>query len=165
MAIVDKVPYALAKSLRATEAKLIVTDVDAERVARVVEEFNAVAVQPEELYGASADIFAPCALGGVINDLTIPQLRVRIIAGSANNQHLEERHGAMLAERSILYAPDYAANAGGVFNGCIELLRWKSERAARRVEGIYNTILAIFEIARENGISTNRAAHRLAVDR
>ena len=159
------VGYQLAKSLYAAGARLIVTDVDTEKVSRIVEEFNALAVHPEEIYAVRADIFAPCALGGVINDQTLPQLRVRIITGAANNQLLEERHGEALTERGILYAPDYAANAGGVINGCRELLDWEPERAARKVDEIYDTVLMIFETAKAEGISTNKAADRIAENR
>jgi leucine dehydrogenase len=120
------------------------------------------AVRPDDIFSVSADIFAPCALGGIINDQTIPQLRVRIVAGAANNQLLEERHGEMLKERGILYAPDYAANAGGIFNGCTELLGWEPEQAAKKVDEIYDTILTIFQTARAEGISTNKAADRIA---
>ena len=159
------VGYHLAKSLSAAGAKLIVSDVDVQKVLRLVEEFSAVAVEPAEIFGVRADIFAPCALGGVINDRTVPQLRVRIVAGAANNQLREERHGEMLKERGILYAPDYAANAGGIFNGCMELLGWEPESAANKVEGIYDTILTIFENAKAEDISTNKAANRIAENR
>jgi leucine dehydrogenase len=159
------VGYFLAKNLNAAGAKLIVSDVDAQKVSRLVEEFNAIAVQPEEIYGVNADIFAPCALGGVINDRTIKELRTRIIAGAANNQLLEDRHGEMLKERGIAYAPDYAANVGGVFSGCIELLGWSPERTSKKVDEIYDTILRIFEIAEAEDISTNKAADRIAEDR
>src|ERR1041384_7151356 len=121
------VGYYLAKELHEAGAKLVVTDIDAERVKRVVTEFGARGVGTDEIYGVQADIFAPCALGAIINDKTIPQLKVEIVAGAANNQLLEERHGEELEEREILYAPDYVANAGGVFNGCIELLGWEAE--------------------------------------
>ena len=93
------VGYYLAKELHEAGAKLIVTDIDAERVKRVVDEFGARAVAPDEIYGVQADIFAPCALGAIINDKTIPQLKVEIVAGAANNQLLEERHGDALEER------------------------------------------------------------------
>jgi leucine dehydrogenase len=134
-------------------------------LSRVVNEFAAEAVQPDEIYSVRADVFAPCALGGVINDETIPQLKVRIVAGSANNQLLEERHGAVLRERSILYAPDYVANAGGVLNGCIELLGWKPEETLRKIGEIYDTVLRIFESAEAQGVPTNKAADRLAEER
>src|SRR5262249_50339174 len=107
------VGYYLAKELHEAGAKLIVTHIDAERVQS---EFGARAVAPDEIYGVQADVFAPCALGAIINDKTMPQLKVEIVAGAANNQLLEERHGDELEERDILYAPDYVANAGGVIN-------------------------------------------------
>jgi leucine dehydrogenase len=159
------VGYYLAKNLREAGARLIATDVDTEKLTRVVEEFDAVAARPDEIYGVSADIFAPCALGGIINDSTIEQLHARIIAGAANNQLLEERHGDALAEKGILYAPDYAANAGGIINGCIELLGWEPASALRKVDEIYDTILTIFEIARVDRIPTSKAADRLAENR
>lgn len=159
------VGYNLAKLLHDAGAKLIVTDVNHDNLLRVVDEFHAEMAQPGEIFGVRADVFAPCALGGVINDETIPELKVRIVAGSANNQLLEERHGAMLQDRNILYAPDYIANAGGVLNGCTELLGWDAEYAARKVDEIYDTILSIFESAQAEGITTNKAADRLAEDR
>ena len=159
------VGYHLAKNLYAAGARLIASDVDAEKVSRLIEEFNAVAVQPDDIFAVSADIFAPCALGGVINDRTIPQLLARIVVGAANNQLLEERHGEMLKEEGILYAPDYAANAGGIFNGCIELLGSEPERASKKVDEIYETVLEIFETAKAEVTSTNKAADRIAENR
>jgi leucine dehydrogenase len=159
------VGYYLAKLLHEAGAKLIVTDVNGNNMSRVVNEFGGETVQPDEIFRVHADIFAPCALGGVINDRTIPELKVQIVAGSANNQLLKERHGAMLRDRNILYAPDYVANAGGILNGCTELLGWEPEQAARKVEEIYDTILRIFESAQAQGITTNKAADRLAEDR
>lgn len=159
------VGYNLAKLLHEAGAKLIVADVDDNNLSRVVDEFAAEMVQPHEIFGVRADVFAPCALGGVINDRTIPELKVQIVAGAANNQLLEERHGAMLQERNILYAPDYVANAGGVLNGCRELFGWKPEDALRKIDEIYDTTLRIFESAQAQGLTTNKAADRLAEDR
>ncbi len=159
------VGYNLAKLLHESGAKLIVSDVNRDSVARVVDEFAAKNVEPGEIFSVPAEIFSPCALGGVINDATIPELEVQIVAGAANNQLAEERHGAMLRERNILYAPDYVANVGGVLNGCIELLGWEAEHALRKIDGIYDTMLSIFESAQAQGITTNEAADRLAEDR
>ena len=159
------VGYHLAKLLHAAGAKLIVTDVTDNNMSGVVAEFAAETVGPDEIFSVRADVFAPCALGGVINDRTIPELKVQIVAGAANNQLLEERHGAALRDRNILYAPDYVANAGGVLNGCVELLGWEAEHAARKVDEIYETMLRIFESAQAQGITTNKAADRLAEDR
>src|SRR5581483_11607478 len=143
-------------------AILVVTDIDAERVKRVVQDCGARAVEPGEIYGVKADIFAPCALGAIINDNTIPQLKVEIVAGAANNQLLEERHGDMLEERGILYAPDYVANAGGVINVYSELAGWDASQALRKADEIYTTTLGVFEIAKAEGIPTYEAADRLA---
>ena len=156
------VAYHLAKLLHEAGARLIVADVNEESVARVVEAFAAKVVHPREIFSVQADVFAPCALGGIVNDETIPELKVQIVAGSANNQLLEERHGAMLQERHILYAPDYVANAGGVLNGCVELLGWRAEHAARKVDEIYDTVLQIFAAAQAEGTTTDKAADHLA---
>ena len=159
------VGYYLAKELHETGAKLVVTDIDAERVKRAVSEFSARAVLPDEIYAVQADIFAPCALGAIINDRTIPQLRVEIVAGAANNQLLEERHGDELEARNIMYAPDYVANAGGVINVYSELAGWTSARSFRKADEIYYTILKVFEIAKTEKIPTYLAADRLAEQR
>jgi leucine dehydrogenase len=159
------VGYHLAKLLHEAGAELFVTDVDKDRASRVVDEFAAKFVHSAEIFSAPADIFAPCALGGIINDATIPELNVQIVAGAANNQLLEDHHGTMLRERNILYAPDYVANAGGVLRGCMELLGWESDYAARKIDEIYDTLLSIFETAEAQGLPTNVAADRLAEDR
>jgi len=159
------VGYFLAKELHESGARLVVTDIDAERVKRAVNEFGARAVAPEEIYSAEADIFAPCALGAIINDKTIPQLNCEIVAGAANNQLLEERHGDMLEEKGILYAPDYVANAGGVINVYSELAGWTSARAFRKADEIYETVLKVFAIAKEDRMPTYQAADRLAEHR
>jgi leucine dehydrogenase len=159
------VGYYLAKELHESGAKLIVTDIDGERVKRVVTEFSARAVSSDEIYSAQADIFAPCALGAIINDATIPQLKVEIVAGAANNQLLEERHGDELEKRHILYAPDYVANAGGVINVYSELAGWTSARSFRKADEIYDTVRKVFEIARAEKVPTYLAADRLAEQR
>jgi leucine dehydrogenase len=156
------VGYYLARELHEAGAKLIVTDIDAERVKRVVNDFGARAVKPDEIYGVDADIFSPCALGGIINDKTLPRLKVEIVAGATNNQLLEERHGDELEERGILYTPDYVANAGGVINVYGELAGWDAARALRKADDIYDTVLGVFEISRAEGIPTYEAADRLA---
>jgi leucine dehydrogenase len=159
------VGYHLAKELHEAGAKLVVTDIDAERVKRVASEFGATPVAPDDIYAARADVFAPCALGAVINDKTIPQLRVEIVAGAANNQLQEERHGDELHRRGILYAPDYVANAGGVINVYSELAGWSSARAFRKADEIYDTVLRVFSIAKQDGVPTHEAADRLAEQR
>ena len=156
------VGHHLARELHRAGAKLVVTDIDPERVKRVVAETGARAVTIPEIYGQQADIFAPCALGAVINDETLAQLRVEIVAGAANNQLLDDRHGDLLEERGILYAPDYVANAGGVINVYSELAGWSRERSLRKADEIYHTVLKVFEIARQDAIPTYQAADRLA---
>jgi leucine dehydrogenase len=156
------VGYYLCSYLHEEGARLVVTDIDAEKVRRAVEEFRARAVGLDEIYGVQAEVFAPCALGAVLNDSTIPQLKVRIVAGGANNQLAEERHGDLLESRGILYAPDYVLNAGGLINVNSELEGWSAERAKRKAGEIYDTILRLFDLAKEEGIPTYRAADRLA---
>ncbi len=160
-----KVAYHLIQHLHAEGAKLIVTDIDAEKVRRVVQEFGARDVPPDAIYDQEAEIYAPCALGATINDDTLPRLKVQIIAGGANNQLAEDRHGDELERRGILYAPDYVINGGGVINVYGELHRWPVERAKRKAGEIYETLLRIFEIARRERIPTYRAADRLAEQR
>jgi leucine dehydrogenase len=159
------VGHNLARELDAAGARLVVSDTDDERVHRVVEELGARRVEPAEIYEVEADIFAPCALGGVLNDATIPRLKAEVVAGAANNQLLEARHGEALERAGILYAPDYVANAGGIINGCIELLGWERADARRKVEEIYDTLLRVFEIARRQHVPTSVAADRLAEER
>lgn len=161
------VGYYLAKELHRAGIRLMVSDVNPENVHRVADEFGATEVPVADIYATRADVFAPCALGGILNDETIPQLRAGIVAGGANNQLLADRHGDRLDQLGILYAPDYAANAGGVIYGCsVEMLGGTREQALRRVDdSIYETLLKIFNIARREGIPTYRAADRLAEER
>jgi len=159
------VGYFLCQELHAAGACTIVSDIDPLRVKRCVEDFGSRAVAPEEIYGVTADIFAPCALGAVINDETIPQLKVQIVCGAANNQLLDERHGEVLAQRGIVYAPDFVANAGGVINVYSELAGWTRERSLRKADEIYHTTLGMFQIAREHGLPAFEAAERLAEQR
>lgn len=156
------VGYHLARELHAAGARLIVTDIDAARVERLVKEFGAADVKPDEIYTVPADIFAPCALGGTINDGTLGQLRAQIVAGAANNQLLEERHGEELERRGIVYAPDFVINAGGVISGCVELLGWDAARVRTKIDGIYETTMAVFALAEAESIPASQAANRLA---
>jgi leucine dehydrogenase len=160
------VGYFLAAELARVGAKLIVTDVDQAKVKRVVDEHRATAVAPDEIYSVAADVFAPCALGGILNDQTIPQLKAPLVVGGANNQLLEPRHGDLLEQRGVLYAPDYAANAGGVINGCcIEMLGWDVSRTQAKTDAIYDTLLKIFVLAEREKIPTYQAADHLAEER
>jgi len=152
----------LARELHEAGATLIVSDIDPARAERVATETGATVVQGDAIYSAKADIFAPCALGGIINDTTLPMLQVEIIAGGANNQLLEERHGDRVEEMGMSYAPDYVANAGGVINVFGEVAGWDSERALRKADDIYDTVLQVFDIAKTDGIPSYEAADRLA---
>ncbi len=159
------VGYHLAKLLYGEGASVTCTDIDPQRVKRVVEEAGAKAVGPEEIYDVRADVFAPCALGAVINDDTVGRLPVEIVAGAANNQLAEDRHGELLEQREITYAPDYVINGGGLINVNAELHGWAPERARSKAGEIYDTLLRVFEIAREEGIPSFKAADRLAEQR
>lgn len=156
-----KTGYALAGLLYESGAKLLVSDIDMGRVERVVNDFGAIPVAPELITHVEADIFAPCALGEVINDETIQRLKVGIVVGSANNQLLEDRHGDALHELGILYVPDYVANAGGIIHGCRELLGWSEKETKERVHRIYDTVLNILATA-GCGSPPFRVANQLA---
>ena len=159
------VGYSLIKLLHEDGARLIVTDIDAQRVKSVVEDFGATAVATDAIYAQQANIFAPCALGAIINDDTLPQLKVDIVAGAANNQLAEDRHGQELESQGILYAPDYVINGGGLINVNAELHGWTLERARNKAGEIYDSILRVFDIAREERIPSYLAADRLAEER
>ncbi|MFA1641802.1 Leu/Phe/Val dehydrogenase [Chryseomicrobium aureum] len=162
---VGNVAYKLCEFLHEEGAILTVADINQASVDRAVNEFGATQVDVSEIYSQDVDIFAPCALGAIINDETIPQLKAKVVAGAANNQLKEPRHGDKLNELGIVYAPDYVINSGGVMNVADELNGYNRERAMKRVEGIYDTIARIFEISKKEGIASYAAADRLAEDR
>lgn len=155
----------LATDLAARGAQLLVTDVDPARVERVVAALGAVAIEPMDIFDVPVDIFAPCALGGVLDDETIPRLRVQAVVGAANNQLLEARHGDALASRQILYVPDYVANAGGVISGSVDIAGWDRARMHEQLDRIYDTVLEVCSRAREWETTPVRAADRLAEER
>ena len=159
---VGHVGHYLCQCLAHDGARLIVTDIDQERVAETVKDFGAQAVSTDEIYNVDAQVFAPCALGSVVNDETLPKFKFEIIAGAANNQLAEERHGDELEKRNILYAPDYVINAGGLINVYGELNGWSNDRSKRKAGEIYDTLLDLFELARKEGLHTYEAADRLA---
>ncbi len=163
---VGSVGYALAEHLLKAGAKVTVTDIYADKVQRAVE-LGADSVSSDEIYDVECDIFSPCALGATINDETIPRLRTKIVCGAANNQLLEARHGTALADREILYAPDFITNGGGVINVAEEQNPggYNRERAMAKVGAIYEVLLKIFDISKERNIGTHRAAEVYAEDR
>jgi leucine dehydrogenase len=158
------VGYWLAKHLSEAGAKLFVTDLQPQRVERVVREFGAKAVEHDTVHATDCDVFAPCALGAILNDRTIPQIRAKIVCGAANNQLLEERHGEALMKRGILYAPDYVVNAGGILNIGVELSpKGYDERVAEeRVRSIGRSLADVFAHAKRRAIPTARAADEVA---
>jgi len=156
-----KVGYFLCRYLHEAGAKLLAADVDALRLDRVVREFGAVPVWAERIHEAECDVFAPCAVGGILNDAAIPQLRCRLVAGAANNQLLQPRHGAALRERGILYAPDYVINAGGIIVTAAELDGRSAESAKRQVERIPATLRRVLAKAATSAIPPAEAADRL----
>lgn len=162
---VGNVAYNLCRHLHEEGAQLIVTDINKEAVQRAVDEFGAKAVDPTEIFGVECDIYAPCALGAVINDETIPQIRAKVIAGAANNQLKETKHGDIIHEMGIVYAPDYVINAGGVINVADELYGYNYDRAIKKVETIYNNIEKVIDIAKRDGIPTYKAADRMVEER
>lgn len=156
------VGYGLAKLVHEAGGRLIVSDINQDAVGRAVAEFEARAVSVSDIFSAEADIFAPCALGAVINDDTIDKLRCRAVAGSANNQLAEERHGDILHERGILYAPDYVINSGGLINVADELEGYHAERAMQKVENIYNIMLNLYNVSEQQRIPSYQAADKMA---
>lgn len=158
------VGYYLTKYIVEEGARVFICDIDAEALGKVTRDFDGVeVVAPNEIYSVDADVFAPCALGAVINDDTIPQLKCSVVAGSANNILADEdKHARDLEGRGILYAPDYVVNAGGLINVANELEGYNQERALQHARSIYDITTQIFQIAREEEITTVQAANTLA---
>jgi leucine dehydrogenase len=159
------VGYHLARFLRDEGAKVFGADIDAEATEKARQELGVEVVPTGEILEVDCDVIAPCALGAVINDASIPRLRCRIVAGAANNQLAEDRHGQDLHDRGILYAPDYVINAGGLINVYNELIGYNREVAMRMARGIHGNMARLFAIARAQSIPTYEAADRLAEER
>ncbi|HUD42391.1 MAG TPA: Glu/Leu/Phe/Val dehydrogenase dimerization domain-containing protein [Dokdonella sp.] len=162
---VGHVGLEFVKLLREHDAKVFVTDINREAVQRCVDEFGCEAVGIDEIYDVDADVFSPCALGGTINEQTLPRLKCKVICGAANNQLATDAIGEEVERRGILYAPDYAVNAGGVMNISLEIDGYNRERAMRMMRTIYHNLTRIFQIAAQDGIPTFRAADRMAEER
>lgn len=159
------VGWHLCRMLHEAGALLWVSDVRAERTAEAVAEFGATAAPVEAIHAVEADVFAPCALGAGLNDRTIPALKARIVAGSANNQLAESRHGTALRQRGVIYAPDYVLNAGGVINVAAERTGYSEAEVTAKVDGIHDTILSILARADRLNVPTSEAADRIAEER
>ncbi len=153
------------KLLKERGAKIYVTDINQKLVDRAVNELGAEAVDLDEIYDVPVDVYAPCALGGTVNANTLDRLKAKVICGAANNQLADNAIGDEVQRRGILYAPDYAVNAGGVMNVALELDGYNRERAMRMMRTIYHNLGRIYEIADRDGIATYQAADRLAEER
>ena len=162
---VGKVGHALCGYLVEEGADVRIADIDVDNMARAVNDYGVATTPLDTVHKEEVDIFAPCALGGIINDDTVSELRCKIVAGAANNQLATQEHGDKLRDLGILYAPDFVINAGGIINVEDELRGYERERAMKRVEGIYKQMQLIFAMARERNLSTAQAAMDFAEDR
>jgi phenylalanine dehydrogenase len=165
-----KVGYKVAEQLLEAGADLYVSDINQEAVKAIQEHAKQVGsiarfVSGDEVYSVDADIFIPCAFGGVINDETIEKLKVKAIVGSANNQLLLESHGKLLKQKGILYAPDYIVNAGGLIQVADELYNYNKERVLTKTKSIYTSLLEIYKEAELDNITTIEAANRFCEKR
>ena len=162
---VGHVGAGLALQLYESGAKLILADIDTPQVQKVAKKTHAQVVDPKEILFADCDVLAPCALGGVFDDQTIPKLKTKVIAGAANNQLVHEQHGQLLYDRGILYAPDYVINAGGLINCTVEFEGYSAEKSKMYLKKIYNNLLHIFQMSEDQQIACNLAANKLAETR
>ena len=162
---VGKVGHALCGYLIKEGAEVTVTDVDPGNLARAVSDYGVATTSLDGIYKLEADIFAPCAMGAVINDDTLSELGCKIVAGSANNVLARDEHGEKLKGLGIVYAPDFVINAGGIINIQDELDGYDRARAMKRVEGIFDTLQKVLALARAQDISTVAAATEYANER
>ncbi|HVE44224.1 MAG TPA: Glu/Leu/Phe/Val dehydrogenase dimerization domain-containing protein [Gammaproteobacteria bacterium] len=159
------VGYYLAKEMHALGAKIMMTDINPQLLKRCVEEFDAEICRPDEIYQVKADVFAPCALGAVLNLSTIGALQVSIVAGSANNQLAHYRYSSLLQERGILYAPDFLINAGGLIHVAAMYAHKTTEESHAQISNIYETAYDVFERAAKENVDPNAIAIRIARER
>lgn len=162
---IGHVGFDLAQQLHKAGAKLWVSDIHEDNLGRAHDELGATVVAPEAIYSADVDVFAPCAMGAVINDQTIDALKAKIVAGSSNNQLAKPRHGVELMRRGILYAPDYVINAGGIIDVYHERIGFERDAMIKHVDGIYDTLLEIFARARTEARPTHEVADVIAEER
>ncbi|MEP4052448.1 MAG: Glu/Leu/Phe/Val dehydrogenase dimerization domain-containing protein [Litorimonas sp.] len=160
------VGYGLCEHLHSAGVHLIVTDINKALLEQAREELGAVIVEPDEIHAVTADVFAPCALGGAISKTTLPHIRASIIAGAANNQLASPELGEACRQRGILYAPDYVVNAGGIINVAAEVSgTYDPEWVKTKLDGLEITLKNIFSMASEQGLATNVVADKLARER
>lgn len=164
---VGNVGYHLCKELHQAGAKLYITDVDQNAIKKAAKDFKVNVVAPHEIYQQPVDIFAPCALGGVLHDESITKLKCAIVAGAANNQLFDENmHSHALQERNILYAPDFVVNAGGLYDAATEFFHVRQKNYAyQKSEEIYARLLDVYNFAEQKKISTAVAAQQIAEQR
>lgn len=145
-------------------AKMVIADVDSEKAQLVAKKYGVKVVDPKDIFKEECDIFAPCALGGILNDESIPLLKCKGIAGCANNQLQSEEYGDKLQEKGILYAPDFVINGGGLINVSVEIEKdgYNPKKAREKTNKIYDTLMSIYELAERNKTSTGKAALELA---
>ncbi|GHC59707.1 Glu/Leu/Phe/Val family dehydrogenase [Ulvibacter litoralis] len=163
---IGNVGEALVENLTNEGAKVFISDINQDRLEEVRDKYSATIYTGSNLYAEQMDIYAPCALGATVNDDTINQLKAKIIAGAANNQLADEnKHGQILREKGIVYAPDFLINAGGIINVYAELENYGRQEIIRKTENIYNTTLEILNNAETNGVTTHQAAFDVAQSR
>ncbi|MEZ5464680.1 MAG: Glu/Leu/Phe/Val dehydrogenase dimerization domain-containing protein [Lysobacteraceae bacterium] len=162
---VGHVGFEYVKLLREAGAKVFVTDINEEAVQRCVDEYGCEAVGLDDIYDCDVDVYSPCALGGTVNENTLDRIKAKVICGAANNQLATDEIGDELTRRGLVYAPDYAVNAGGLMNVSIEFDGYNRERAMRMMRGIYYNVGKIFQIADRDSIPTYKAADRMAEER
>ncbi len=155
----------LCRLLHEAGARITVTDVYADSLEAAAAEFDATAVAPDDIYAVEAEVFAPCAMGAVLDDDTIPRLSTKVVAGAANNQLAEDRHGQALADRGIVYLPDYVANGGGLISCDAEWYRHDPDQVVANVRKIYDTCIEIIDYAAANGLPNHEASDRIAEQR
>lgn len=159
------VGYCLAKDLSERGAKLTIADINIKSLQRCIDEFGAKICHPDEIYDIQADVFAPCALGAVLNMETIKRLKTSIVAGSANNQLSHHHHGVLMHERGILYAPDFLINAGGLIHVAVIYAHGDLKKSENQINNIYHTVYDIFERSIHENRATNEIAENIARDR
>lgn len=161
------VGYNLIKLLYNMKAKLTVTDINAALLKKLINDFPGIniIINPQDIYKVDADIFAPCALGGILTEQNIEQLKSKIVVGAANNQLLHEECAEYLQQKDILYAPDFVVNAGGVIHVAGPVMQQTEQQTVDRVDNIYNILLDIFNTSIINKINTHKIAYNIALDR
>jgi leucine dehydrogenase len=156
------VGYELCRLLHEAGAKLVVADPQRTVAVRAAAQFGAALTAPEEIFDANADVFAPCALGAILDAATVKRLRAKVVCGAANNQLASPVQGIQLADRGVLYAPDYLVNAGGIINVAAEYLGWSEVEAFDRVQRIGSRLTDVLDHAQASGQTPNAAADQLA---